>query len=111
MIQKEHGVIFRHVKRKWLADQSSARATEEFDRCEVDLFDSTVSVETDISDWRELEKIDIALNGRFQFRFGMLEDWRARRLLGRAIFPCLPITRKFPGRTRRCFHFFHVSPN
>ena len=65
MIQKERPIIFRHVKRKWLADQSSARGTEKLDRGEVNLFDSTDAVETDISDGRELEKIDIALNCRF----------------------------------------------
>jgi len=53
------------VKRKWLADQSSARGTEKLDRGEVNLFDSTDAIETDISDGRELEKIDIALNCRF----------------------------------------------
>ena len=65
MIQKEQLIIFRHVKRKWLADQSSARGTKKLDRCEINLFDSTDTVETDISDGRELEKIDIALNCRF----------------------------------------------
>ena len=65
MIQKERPIIFRHVKRKWLADQPRARGIQKFDRGEVNLFDSTDTVETDISDRRELEKIDIALNCRF----------------------------------------------
>src|SRR6478672_4314827 len=108
MIQKEPLIIFRHVKRKWLADQSSARGTEKLDRGEVNLFDSTDAVETDISDRCELEKIDIALNCRFQFRLGNLEDWHARRALRRAIFPNSPIRRKFPGRMRGSFHIFSI---
>src|SRR5260370_1709939 len=111
MIQKERAVFFRHTKCKWLTDQAIARATEKLRCGEVDLFNATDTVETDISDRREVEKIDIALNGRFQFRLGMPKDWRARRLLGRAILTYLSITRKFPGRTRRCFNFFHVRPN
>ena len=110
MIQKERAVFFRDVKRKRLADQAIARATEKLRCGEVDLSNSTDTVETDISDRRELEKIDIALDGRFKFRFRMLEDWCARGLLRRAISPSLPITRKFSGRARRCFHFVHVRP-
>ena len=110
MIQKERAVFSCHVKSKWLAYQSIARATEKLRCCEIDLFDATDTVESDISNRREIEKIDIALDGRFKFRFRMLEDWRARRLLGRAISPYLPIPRKFSGRARRCFHFVHVRP-
>src|SRR5260370_3766680 len=108
MIQKEQPIFFRHAKRKWLTDQSSARATEKLGRGEVNLFDSTHAIETDIRDWRELEKIDIALNCRFQFRLGMLEDWPARRPHRCAIFPRRPIRRKFSGRTRGSLHVFHV---
>src|SRR4029077_20780813 len=106
MIQKEQSIIFRHVKREWLADQSSARAPEKLGRGEVNLFDSTDTVETDIRDWCELEKIDVALNCRFQFRLGMLEDWHVRRSLCRAIFPNRPIRRKFPGGMRGSLHVF-----
>ena len=111
MIQKKRAVFFRHVKRKWPADQQIARATEKLSRREIDLLNSTDTVESDISDRREVEKIEVALNGPFQFRLGMLEDWRARRSLRRAIFPCRPITRKFPGRPRHRLHFFHVHPS
>jgi hypothetical protein len=62
------------VKRKRLADQSSARATEKLGCGEVNLFDSTDVVETDITNRYELEKIDIALSGCLQFRLWMLED-------------------------------------
>jgi hypothetical protein len=37
MIQKELPIIFRHVKRKWLADRSSARGTEKLDCGEVNV--------------------------------------------------------------------------
>src|SRR5512132_2214377 len=106
MIQKASPVSFRHVKRKWLADKPSARATEKLRRRKVDLFDSTDTVETDISNWRQVEKIDVASNGRFQFCLGMLEDWRVCRWLQGAVFSDRPISRKFPPCTRRCL--FHV---
>src|SRR6185312_14310917 len=108
MIQEDFAVFFLHVERKRTADQRTARATEKLSRGEVDLLDSTDAVKTDVRDRRELEKIDITLNGRFQFCLGMPEDWRARRQLR---FPYLPIRRKFPGRTRRGLLAFHVHTN
>src|SRR4030095_9001247 len=102
MVQKASAVFFRDVERKRTADQRTARAPKKVSRGEVDLLDSTDAVKTDISDRRELEKIDITLNGRFQFCLWMPEAWRAPRL-PRASFPYLPISRQFPGRTRRGF--------
>src|SRR4029077_7436975 len=111
MVQKDSAAFFRHVECKRTADQGTARATEKVSRGEVDLLDSTDAVKTDIGDRRELEKIDITLNGRFQFCLGMPEDWRARRPLPRASLPYLSICRKFPGHTWRRLHFFRIRPN
>src|SRR4030095_9669328 len=111
MVQKDSAVFFRDVERKRMADQRTARAPEKVSRGEVDLLDATDAVKTNIPDRRELEKIDITLNGRFQFCLWMPEAWRARRLLPRASFPYLPISRQFPGRTRRGLLAFHAHTN
>jgi len=104
VIQEEHAILFCHVKRKWFADHPISRAPEKLRCRNVDLFNSTDTVETDISDRREVEKINAALNGRLQFRLGMPEDWRA-------IFRYLSISRNFPGRARPRLDFFHDRMN
>ena len=88
-----------------------ARVAEK-SRCgDVNLFNATDAVETDIADGRKIEKIDITLYGRFQFRFGMLEDGRTSRLPDRAIFSYRAVTRKFLQSTGPSLHFLHIRPN
>src|SRR5215469_3366856 len=108
MVQKETPVFFRHVKRKWLADQSSAGPSEKFRGREVDFFDSAYAVETDITDRRELEKIHIPLNSRFQCRLGMFENRSARGSLDRTISLTCSVSRKLPGHMRWLLCVFHV---
>src|SRR2546423_5672945 len=111
MIQKERGIFFGDVQRKRLANQSVARTTEKLRRSQVDFFNVTDPVETDITDWRKIEKIDITLNGRFQCRLGMFEDRSGGRMVSCAVSSCRPIGRKFYRHAGRLFSFLHVFPN
>ena len=59
--------------------------------CQIDVFNSTNAVEADISDRREVEKIDIALDGRFQFCLGVLKWRHGGRVIARAVFADSPV--------------------
>ena len=111
MIQKERGVFFGDVQCKRLANYAIARGTEQLRRGEIDFFNVPYAVETNITNRRKIEKIDVTLNGRFQRCRGMFKDRSIGRMLGRAVSSGRPICRKFRVITQLCLCPIHVRPN
>src|SRR5947209_18518815 len=114
MSKKELCVFADDTKREGFAQQQMAGAAEKFGGGEIAFLDATDSVETDISERREIEKIDISLNGRFQLRLRMFEDRRNRRMNQHSVFAYRPVRavgRKSPRCAGSSLRFFHVRPN
>jgi len=74
----------------------------------VDLLDSADAIEAHVTNGRELVKIDISLDGRFNFSFGRLKNRRRRGFVRRAVLAVGPIRAvrgEFLQRAGRSFTF------
>jgi hypothetical protein len=114
MVQEKLSVVCRHEHGEGVAEEAMSRPAKKLRSRKVDLLDSADAIEAHVTNGRELVKIDISLDGRFNFSFGRLKNRRRRGFVRRAVLAVGPIRAvrgEFLQRAGRSLHFFHGCPN